>query len=163
MMVQQTHERRTSGRAALIGVVESTVAGMGYDLADCEVSMRGRLIRVFIDRLDGDAAAPVRITVDDCTRVTRQLQRVFEVEGIDYDRLEVSSPGLDRVLKTPAQFRRFAGQDVEIRLRVPESGRRRFTGKLLAADEAGIEVDLDGGPRRFALELLEKARLVPRY
>jgi ribosome maturation factor RimP len=95
--------------------------------------------------------------------VTRQLQRVLEVEGVDYDRLEVSSPGLDRVLKTPEQFRRFIGQEVELRLRVPLEGRRRFVGALRGADEHEVDIEVDGARRRFGLADLEKARLVPRY
>jgi ribosome maturation factor RimP len=179
MASQEPSVRRSRARplAAIASVIEATVSGMGYDLADCEFVQRGRLIRVFIDRLDFPAEAPaggpqahapaepplLRVTVEDCERVTRQLQRVFEVEGIDYERLEVSSPGMDRVLRTAAQFRRFTGQEIEVRLRVPLLGRRRFVGLLSAADEAGVEMRVDGVDYSFALADLEKARLVPKF
>jgi ribosome maturation factor RimP len=182
-MVQQQHAPRSSAvpRPALARVVETTVTGLGYDLADCEVVQRGRLVRVFIDRPEssGGAVEPAAehavaagidtrgdgsgVTVDDCERVTRQLQRVFEVEGIDYDRLEVSSPGMDRALRTPAQFRRFVGSEVEVRLRVPQDGRKRFAGVLRHADDADVEIEVDGARRRFAIAALEKARLVPKF
>jgi ribosome maturation factor RimP len=83
------------------------------------------------------------------------------VEGVDYDRLEVSSPGLDRVLRKPADFRRFAGAKAEIRLRLPRDGRRRFTGVLRTASEAGIELEVDGVVVSFAFSDMDKARLVP--
>ena len=128
MVLRQPQAPRGSPepRAALASVVEATVVGLGYELADCEVVQRGRLIRVFIERPGAGDDASGRVTVDDCERVTRQLQRVLEVEGIDYDRLEVSSPGLDRALKTAAQFRRFVGHDIELRVRVPVSGSSCF-------------------------------------
>jgi ribosome maturation factor RimP len=93
--------------------------------------------------------------------MTRQLQRVFEVEAIDYGRLEVSSPGLDRVLKRPADFRRFQGEKAEIRLRVPLNGRRRFVGVVRAASDAGVDLEVDGTVVRFEYLNMDKARLVP--
>jgi len=150
-------------------VLERTVAGLGYELVDAELPARGRLVRVFIDRPEGAAppaasAAPSQggISVADCERVSRQLERVLTVEGFDYDRLEVSSPGLDRVLKKAAHFRRFAGQEAELRLRVPVGSRRRFTGVLRGATEAAVELEVDGGVMTFPFENLEKARLVPK-
>jgi ribosome maturation factor RimP len=166
MVLQQPQAPRGSPvpRAELAHVVEATVVGLGYDLADCEVVARGRLVRVFIERPASAAGEEsARVTVDDCERVTRQLQRVFEVEGVDYDRLEVSSPGLDRVLKTPAHFRRFVGCDVELRLRAPEAGRKRFSGVLRGVDESEVEVEVEGARRRFAIAALEKARLIPKF
>ncbi|HEV7912552.1 MAG TPA: ribosome maturation factor RimP, partial [Albitalea sp.] len=95
--------------------IERTVTGLGYDLVDTERSARG-LLRVFIDRLANDPQGEF-ITVDDCEKVTRQLQHVLEVEGCAYERLEVSSPGLDRPLKKAADFARFAGQQIELTLK----------------------------------------------
>ena len=163
MVLQQPQAPRGSPvpRAELANMVETTVVGLGYDLADCEIVSRGRLVRVFMDKAAG-AVVP-GITVDDCARVSNQLSRVLEVEGVDYDRLEVSSPGLDRALKTPAQFRRFVGHDVELRLRAPEAGRKRFSGVLCGVDESEVEVEVEGTRRRFAIAALEKARLVPRF
>ena len=136
-----------------------TFTGLGFELVDCELSNRGRMLRVFIDRAAPAAGAGVTLT--DCEQVARQLQRVLEVEGVDYDRLEVSSPGLDRVLRKPADFRRFAGAKAEIRLRLPRDGRRRFTGVLRTASEEGIELEVDGVVVSFAFSDMDKARLVP--
>jgi ribosome maturation factor RimP len=114
--------------------IETTVRGLGYDLVDVERAAGG-LLRVTIDHPAAPGAERF-ITVDDCEKVTRQLQHVLEVEGTSYERLEVSSPGLDRPLKTAADFARFAGEQVEISLKVPFKGRKRFRGELLANDEA---------------------------
>ena len=83
-------------------LLETTLAGLGYELVDFDRSGRGRLVRVFIDKQGG-------ISVDDCARVSRHLTRVLAVENVGYDRLEVSSPGLDRPLKKEEDFVRFAG------------------------------------------------------
>ena len=106
--------------------VERTVTGLGYDLVDTERSARG-LLRVFIDRVANDPAGEF-ITVDDCEKVTRQLQHVLEVEGCAYERLEVSSPGLDRPLKKPADYARFAGEAIELTLKLPFQGRKKYQG-----------------------------------
>jgi ribosome maturation factor RimP len=108
--------------------VERTVTGLGYDLVDASKSVGG-LLRVFIDHLP---PSEVFITVDDCEKVTRQLQHVLEVEGCAYERLEVSSPGLDRPLTKPADYLRFAGQQIEITLKLPFKGRKKFSGELQA-------------------------------
>jgi ribosome maturation factor RimP len=105
---------------AIASIVEPAVTGLGFDLVDTQVSNRGRMVRVFIDKAAG-------VSVEDCAEVSRHLTRVFEVEGIDFDRLEVSSPGLDRPLRKPSDFERFSGQRVDVRMRMPDaSGRRRF-------------------------------------
>ena len=106
--------------------VERTVTGLGYDLVDAEKSAGG-LLRVYIDHLPPSHAF---ITVDDCEKVTRQLQHVLEVEGCAYERLEVSSPGLDRPLKKAGDYARFQGQQVEITLKLPFKGRKKFRGEL---------------------------------
>jgi len=115
--------------------IETTVRGLGYDLVEVERGPGG-LLRVTIDH---PAPAPGEaerfIQVDDCERVTRQLQHVLEVDGVAYERLEVSSPGLDRALHTAADFARFAGQQVEIALKLPFKGRKRFKGELLPQGE----------------------------
>ena len=108
--------------------VEDTVTGLGYDLVDAEKSAGG-LLRVFIDNLPPSTEA---ITVDDCEKVTRQLQHVLEVEGASYERLEVSSPGLDRPLKKAADYERFKGEQVELTLKLPFKGRKKYSGELQA-------------------------------
>lgn len=140
---------------ALAGIVESTLAGMGFELVDMQVSGGGRLLRIFIDRPGG-------ITVDHCAEVSRQLTRVFAVEGIDYERLEVSSPGLDRPLRKAADFARFAGSKVDVRMRTPDaSGRRRFTGLLRGADGGVATVQVEGHDVVLKVDDIERARLVP--
>ena len=104
--------------------LRETLAGLGYELVDLEAS-RGGLLRVFID-------APQGITVEDCARVSNHLTRAFAVEGVDYERLEVSSPGLDRPLKRLADFERFAGREASVQLKLPRDGRRRFEGRIAA-------------------------------
>ena len=153
--------------------VEKTVTGLGYDLVDCERSPAG-LLRVYIDRLPDLAAAGELITVEDCERVTRQLQYVLEVEECPYERLEVSSPGLDRPLKKAADYARFVGQEVEITLRMPFQGRKKYKGMLALLPETAAPVDAaapewrliisEGGADQaldFSLEEVREARLVP--
>lgn len=111
-------------RAMRMDAVEAAVAALGLEVVEVEHLPRG-LLRVTIDHPDG---APV--TVDDCERVSRQLQYVFEVENVDYDRLEVSSPGLDRLLRKPQDFVRFAGSEVDVTLRLPFQGRKKYRGVL---------------------------------
>ena len=157
----------TTGRAdAVDGVVKTTVEGLGYELVAIEHAPRG-LLRVYIDRVPGQdyvTGPGESVTVDDCGRVTRQLQFALEVENADYARLEVSSPGLDRPLRKEADFRRFAGQAVEVLLRQPFKGRKTWRGVLAAADEGwSLQVDdgKDGQLFGFKLEEVRDARLVP--
>ena len=146
-------------------LLERTVEGLGYELCDLELANRGKMLRLFIDKkpeVQADGRADGRITVEDCERVTRQLQRVLPVEGIDYDRLEVSSPGLDRRLRKPADFSRFAGSEVEIRLRALVSGRRRLVGLLRGLAGEMVELEVGGAPMSVDLSNVERARLVPK-
>ncbi len=144
-------------------VVENTVTGLGYELVDCERSARG-LLRVYIDRAPNDPAGEF-IVVEDCERVTRQLQHVLEVEGCAYERLEVSSPGLDRPLKKQADYARFAGQEVELTLKVAFQGRKHYKGTLEANGDDWRLVFLDGKTEKaldFSLQEVKEARLVPQ-
>ena len=139
----------------LENVVEPVVAGMGYELVDLQASNGGRLLRLFIDKPGG-------IGLEDCAAVSRQLGRVLEVEGVDYDRLEVSSPGLDRPLRKASDFERFAGRKVEVRMRrKDESGQRRFVGVLRGVADGRVNLELDGKVVALALEEMERAKLVP--
>lgn len=141
--------------AAVHAVVEPVVAGMGYELVELQAANGGRMLRLFIDKPGG-------IGVEDCAAVSRQLSRVFEVEGIDYDRLEVSSPGLDRPLRKGSDFARFSGHKADVRMRTPDAtGRRRFIGVLRGADETNVALELEGQTVRLALDDVERARLVP--
>lgn len=135
--------------------VEPAVAGMGYELVDVQTSNGGRMLRVFIDKPGG-------ITVGDCAAVSRQLTRVLPVEGVDFERLEVSSPGLDRPLRKAGDFSRFAGQKAEVRMRTPDAtGRRKFVGVLRGAEAGQVKVEFDGQTVALALEDIERARLIP--
>jgi ribosome maturation factor RimP len=140
---------------SLENVVQPVVTGMGYELVDLQASNGGRLLRLFIDKAGG-------VGLEDCAAVSRQLSRVLEVEGIDYERLEVSSPGLDRPLRKGADFARFAGHKAEVRMRTPDAtGRRRFVGVLRGAQDGQVEMELEGHKVQLALEDVERARLVP--
>ena len=148
----------------LQGLLETTVGGLGYELVNVELSNRGRMLRVFIDKHAtpaGDAGAS-GISVDDCARVSNQLARVLEVENIDYDRLEVSSPGLDRPLKKEADFARFTGERARLTLRVPLQGRCNFTGVMHAVAGGKLELEVEGGMVTIDLANVDKARLVPK-
>ena len=140
----------------MLKLIEQTAEGLGYELVDFETSPRGRLMRVFIDSPNG-------ITVDDCATVSNQLTRIFEVENIDYDRLEVSSPGLDRPLKKAADFERFAGLDVQLRLRMPIANQRNFAGVLQGLKDGVVTLETEKGPVEVPFEEIEKARLVPKF
>jgi ribosome maturation factor RimP len=116
--------------------VGRAVGALGYELVDVERSAGG-LLRVTIDRVPGqhyEAGPGDAVLVEDCERVTRQLQYALEVDGVDYARLEVSSPGLDRPLKKPADWQRFAGSEVDLTLRTPFQGRKRWRGVLQPRD-----------------------------
>ena len=133
--------------------LRGTLAGLGYELVDVE-SSRGGLLRVFID-------APKGISVEDCARVSHHLSRALVVEGIDYERLEVSSPGLDRPLKRLEDYQRFAGQTASVRLKLPLQGRRRYEGRLEGVEDGDILLEVEGERRRFAFADIDRARLVP--
>ena len=133
-------ERNIGKRMSAAQAIDTAVTSLGLELVEVEHLPRG-LLRVTIDHADG---APV--TVEDCERVTRQLQYVFEVENVDYGRLEVSSPGLDRPLRKPEDFVRFAGLEVDVVLRVPFQGRKKYRGVLLERAQ-------DDAPGRFSVAL----------
>jgi ribosome maturation factor RimP len=139
----------------LENVVEPAVAGMGYELVDVQASNGGRHLRLFIDKPGG-------VTVDDCAAISRHLTRVLAVEGIDYERLEVSSPGLDRPLRKEADFARFAGHKADIRMRTADpAGRRRFVGVLRGAEAGQLNLELEGRVLALALDDVDRAKLVP--
>ena len=135
-------------------MLEKTVGGLGYELVDLELANGGRLVRLFIDKAGG-------VNVEDCAVVSNHLTRLLVVESVDYDRLEVSSPGLDRPLKRPQDFARFVGERAQVKVRLPLNGRRRFVGKLQNVGEVGIELDVDGELVSIGFSDIDKARLVP--
>jgi ribosome maturation factor RimP len=135
------------------GWLQGALESLGYELIDLETS-RGGLVRVFIDK-------PAGITVEDCAAVSHHLTRVFAVEGVDYERLEVSSPGLDRPLKKLADFERFTGQEATVRLKLPREGRRRLEGRIAGVQEGLVLLEVEGKRWMVALSEIERARLVP--
>lgn len=140
----------------LVELIEQAVTGLGYELVDLETSPRARLLRVFIDKAEG-------ISVDDCATVSNHLTRLFTVENIDYDRLEISSPGLDRPIKKPADFARFAGQEAHFKLRIPVGNQRNFTGTILGEADGVVRFRVGAEDMAFPLDNIEKARLVPKF
>ncbi|SEL62202.1 ribosome maturation factor RimP [Roseateles sp. YR242] len=164
-------------------VVEKTVTGLGYEVVDCERSTGG-LLRVFIDKPlvqqpgeDGQTAwqePEVPVNVEDCERVTRQLRYVLEVEECDYQRLEVSTPGLDRPLNKPVDYVRFCGLEVEVTLREAFQGRKKYRGVLTTPDDSAPDfsaprsdwrvIFTDGKQEQaldFSLDEVRSAKLVP--
>ncbi|MDO9012687.1 MAG: ribosome maturation factor RimP [Gallionella sp.] len=139
----------------VVKLVETTVTGLGYELVDIERSGHG-MLRVFIDKPEG-------ISVEDCQVVSNQLTRLFTVENIDYDRLEISSPGLDRPLKKEADFIRFAGEKAQLKLRMPMAGRKNFIGIIVAVSEGVLQMNVDDVPVEIELANVDKARLVPTF
>ena len=150
----------------LLDLIEKTVVGMGYELVDFEQAARG-LLRVYIDfPLE---YADKSITVDDCEKVSHQLSHMLTVENANYERLEVSSPGLDRPLKKAADYARFVGQEAVVKLRMPMAGaanRKSFQGILHEPEGDTLKLEFEGkeGPAmlEFTLADVDKARLVPK-
>ena len=147
-------------RDRLIAMLEPKVAELGYELVELEHS--SGLVRLYIDFRPAREAG---ITVDDCERVTRQLQFVLEVEACPYERLEVSSPGLSRPLRKASDYQRFSGHQVEITLREAFQGRKKYRGLLSSLDETQWRVVFNDGKvdqaLDFQLEEVREARLVP--
>jgi ribosome maturation factor RimP len=149
-------------------VIAEVVENLGYTLVDIEREGRG-LLRVTIENKDYDRL----ITVGDCEKVSHQLTYTFAVENVPYERLEVSSPGLDRPIRTVHDFVRFAGYEADIKLRVAFGGRKNFTGVLQGlvkgtedSVDAVLGLAFESAEKQtaileFTLAELDKARLVP--
>jgi len=173
--------------------VAATVRGLGYELVEIERSAGG-LLRVTIDLPwngpTSDGAPDAMVTVEDCEKVTRQLQFALEVDAAEYKRLEVSSPGIDRPLRSEKDFERFAGEVVDITLKAPigaaaqgstvSATRKKFRGTLERTDAGGWQIvwrdEIDAKPGQkisakraerplqamgFSLDELRDARLAP--
>jgi len=145
-------------------LLEPEVAALGCELVELEFHPHrgGGLLRLYIDRTDGAAGG---VTVEDCEAVSRRVSAALDaadpIAG-EYT-LEVSSPGLDRPLRTRAHFERFTGGRVKVESLVPRAGRRRWTGRLVAVGEAGVTLEVDGQPVDLALNEIKTARLVPEF
>ena len=149
-------------------IISAEVGNLGYSLVDIEREGRG-LLRVTIENPDFDRM----ITVEDCEKVSHQLTYTLAVENVPYERLEVSSPGLDRPVKTAVEFIRFAGLEIDLKLRVAVSGRKNFRGVLQGLKSGSVDSpdarfsllfeasDVSTAELEFSLAEVEKARLVP--
>jgi ribosome maturation factor RimP len=135
-------------------LLAKTLPPMGYELVDWEMS-RGRMLRVFIDK-------PAGIDVDDCARVSNHLTRLFTVENIDYERLEVSSPGLDRPLTKLADYARFSGEEAQVHLHELTDGVRRLKGILRGTEGDSVLVETETGVRTIPFAVIDRGRLVPK-
>lgn len=135
--------------------IERTVSGLGYEFVHLEWVPRSGLMRVYIDKAGG-------VNVDDCAKVSEQLSRSMAVEGMAYDRLEISSPGLDRPLAREADFRRFRGHKARVSLRIPINGRKKITGIIGESRNGSIALAADDNVV-FVIDIanVDKARLVP--
>lgn len=143
-----------------VAAAEAVIEGLGYALVDVERAGHG-LLRVTLDSPNG-------ISVEDCERVSHQLSRLLEVEDIAYDRLEVSSPGVDRALKRARDFDQFLGQEVSIKLRRPFENRKQFAGVLGKGEGDAYTLFMPAENSKtvdrelvFTLSELDSARLVP--
>ena len=136
-------------------LLEKTLPGLGYELVDYELTPHGDL-RVFIDIERG-------ITVEDCATVSNHLSRLFVVEDVDYKRLEISSPGLDRPLKKAADFVRFSGSLVKIKTRLPVEGQKNFIGRIERCENDVVTLSFDGKTADIELSNIDKARLKPEF
>ena len=136
-------------------ILDKTLPGLGYELVDFELTALGDL-RVFIDSPNG-------ITVEDCATVSNHLSRVFLVEDIDYKRLEISSPGLDRPLKKAQDFVRFNGQLTKLKTRLPVDNQKNFLGRIIASNDDSVTLAFDGKEVTIQLSNIDKARLKPEF
>jgi ribosome maturation factor RimP len=149
-----------SGKEAqLMQLLQPTVEDMGYSLWGVELTSPGRrpTVRIYIEAETG-------VSVDDCAQVSRQVSGILDVEDPisgEYT-LEVSSPGIDRLLFRPEQYEPYVGEMVDIRLRLPVEGRRRFKGLLLSADDDTVVVQIDEQSYTLPLRSVDRARAMPR-
>jgi ribosome maturation factor RimP len=145
-------------RDELIALLEPPIRMMGFELVELECKLGGRqgLLRIYID-------GPGGITLEHCEQVSKQVSGLLDVEDPipgSYV-LEVSSPGIDRPLRTEGHFRHFAGQRVRIELDAPLQGRKRYKGVLLGIEQGVVSVDLDGTVHELPFDRIVKARLAP--
>lgn len=145
----------------LIELLEGPVRALGYELVDLDVHVgRNGLLRVYIDR-PGEQEGGV--TLADCELVSGQLSAFLDVEDPlpgSY-MLEISSPGVDRRLRTPEHFARFVGEEVRVELKRPHDGRRKLRGRVLGVENEDVSIDVDGAEWRVDVEDIATARLVP--
>jgi ribosome maturation factor RimP len=138
-------------------LIEKLVMQLGYELVDFETVNGGQILRIYIDK--GDL-----IDIEDCTKVSNHVNNVLSIEtDYDYERLEVSSPGLDRVIKKLNDFDRFKGQKIKIKTRFAIENRKNFKGTLSGTKGESIMIEVDNESLLIEFENIDKARLDPDY
>ena len=138
-------------------LIEKLVMQLGYELVDFETVNGGQILRIYIDK--GDL-----IDIEDCTKVSNHVNNFLSVEtDYDYERLEVSSPGLDRVIKKLNDFDRFKGQKIKIKTRFAIENRKNFKGTLFGTKGESIMIEIDNESLLIDFENIDKARLDPDY
>lgn len=146
--------------SSLENIIAPAVTALGFELVTCVLAFEGgrKIVRIYID-------GPQGISVDDCARVSQQISAVLEVQTpiTGQFHLEVSSPGLDRPLMTPAHYRRFLGQHIRLKLHNALAGRKNFTGELksISDNDGQIQILVDGQPIELSFANIEKANLIP--
>lgn len=143
-------------------LIEATLSNHGYELIEAEFVRAKGLWRVFIDRPNSRSGVDL-ITVDDCSAMTHVLLDAFEADGIDYEFLEVSSPGVDRALTKPDHFERFAGETVKLTLEPPVDELRKISGELIGLDEKFVRLSIDGLEKLVPYANVSRARVVPKF
>lgn len=152
----------------IAAMLAPTVASLGLELLGIEYlpAPGGATLRLYIDvPIDGPAAAERAVGIEDCEAVSREVSARLDVEDPisgNYT-LEVSSPGVDRPLFEAAHFARFAGEQAKVGLKLPQDGRRRLTGRIVAVEGDSVTFQVDGQPITVAVDNIEKARLVPDW
>ena len=136
-------------------LLEQTVPALGYELVAWEIAGKGPLVRVFIDKPGG-------VDVDDCARVSDHLSHLFTVENVEYERLEISSPGVDRPLTKLGDFARFAGEEATLNLHDLTDGARRWKGILRGVNGDQVMLETAQGVRTIPFAAIARARLVPK-
>ncbi len=158
-------------RQRLVAIVDPVCTSAGYDLVDLRLKSEqgGWVLRVFIDRANDQDPEWWKHGVDlaDCERLSRELSAVLDVDDpIPHAySLEVSSPGIDRPLRTPAHFRRFVGGEIKVALAIPQGDRKNFKGELTSVSEDGAEIvmNVDGQTFRLRIADIDTAKLVPDW
>jgi ribosome maturation factor RimP len=143
-------------------LIETTLSAHGYEMIEAEFVRARGIWRVFIDRPDSRRGVD-RINVDDCSAMTEALLDVFESEQVEYEFLEVSSPGMDRALTKPNHFERFAGEMVKLTLEPAVDDLRKLNGELLGFESNQVRVMVDGAERKVPYANVSRARVVPQF
>jgi ribosome maturation factor RimP len=148
--------------AKVNALIEHTLSVHDYELIEAEFVRARGIWRVFIDR--GDSRRGVdRIAVEDCSAMTEALLDAFEAAGVEYEFLEVSSPGMDRALTKPDHFERFAGEIVKLTLEPPVNELRKITGELIGIAANEIRINVDGTEQSVPYANVSRARVVPQF